>query len=797
MEHSITSAERAGQTRIILRFRVTIDHATDEVSVAAERTNGEWSTVALQQAGIARIGRFALENVSLDAVFDEALFVMADTLDAPLVSLLRWNEADHDFEVRAASQEAESVPREFFEGIRVPGGTESLPGYVILREELVRSDDLCEDERFRAKAGEFGSPTGAAIMAPVGWAGQLWGVLGAWTAEPRRWSDDDARFVQTMATTLGLIMFRRAAEIARLESSTRLELALDAARFGVFDWSARSDRIMLDDVATAIAGLPGERAGITPEALFAMMTPADRDRLRHAIAEALQTTGRVHMTFRFQQDRSGGTRWVEFLARVIDDPIPSGESNRTPDETDVRIVGVVGDITEKMEAEERLEAALEAEARARRAAERARERAMLLAEASERFAATLDPIAAIESLTEVAVPAFADGAFVLLRGNVDGPRLVAARLHEESKRAIFDDLMSRRRQHGWSSWFLDMPAVWDSGRSARIEEIDDADRLRIAVDEDHARQLRTFGICSVLTVPMRARGESIGAAVFFQTATSDRRFDDDDQLFAEQLADRAAVSWSNGQIHESRNRVVASLQDALLPPALPMIPGIDLVARYEVADLALDVGGDFYDVIEMGEHRHGFVVGDVTGRGPDAAATTGLVRHSIRTAAVRNPDPAEVLRQTNSAVLDQIGWSEFCTVALVRVDIDEAGAVGIRAVSAGHPCPIVLRSDGRAEVIACQGTLLGVVERIELVEVTVPLEPGDTLVLYTDGFTEARRGDEFFGEEGMLDALRGLDGLGAAEIADGLIAAVDEFAAGQRDDQALLVARVSPEVGRG
>src|SRR5699024_3874676 len=149
------------------------------------------------------------------------------------------------------------------------------------------------------------------------------------------------------------------------------------------------------------------------------------------------------------------------------------------------------------------------------------------------------------------------------------------------------------------------------------------------------------------------------------------------------------------------------------------------------------------------------------------------VRHSVRTAVIRNPEPAHILEQTNAALLDQVGPSEFCTVALAQIDLEPTGSVKVIASSAGHPCPIVLRADGRAETIGCHGTLLGVIERPDLVEVTVPLNPGDAVILYTDGFTEARRGDELFGEQRMLETAATLAGRDADGIADGFIQAVN------------------------
>jgi len=189
------------------------------------------------------------------------------------------------------------------------------------------------------------------------------------------------------------------------------------------------------------------------------------------------------------------------------------------------------------------------------------------------------------------------------------------------------------------------------------------------------------------------------------------------------------------------------------------------------------------------------VIGDVCGKGPEAAAVTGLFRHTLRAAAVREPSPARVLRLTNDAILGQIDDTRFCTAAMLRLEPDPGRGRALATVACGgHPRPIVVRASGAVEPIGEGGTLLGVLPEPSLVDVDFTLGPGDAVVLYTDGVTEARRDDELFGEAGLLQVLAADAGAAtAAELADAVGLAVDAFQDGvANDDTAILVVRVNP-----
>jgi serine phosphatase RsbU (regulator of sigma subunit) len=205
------------------------------------------------------------------------------------------------------------------------------------------------------------------------------------------------------------------------------------------------------------------------------------------------------------------------------------------------------------------------------------------------------------------------------------------------------------------------------------------------------------------------------------------------------------------------------------------------------------VGGDFYDIFQRDSERWAITIGDVCGKGADAAAVTSLARHTLRATAIRGDDrPDDLLRTLNRAMLAEGPMAyQFCTVAVASFT---AGPMSTMAevASGGHPLPILLRSDGTVEAVGEAGTLLGVVEDPELTTTAVELFRGDTLVFYTDGITEARTRQGMIGFGGLLAAVRACSGCAAAEVATRIEQQLLDAETTQlRDDVALVVAQIS------
>jgi serine phosphatase RsbU (regulator of sigma subunit) len=246
----------------------------------------------------------------------------------------------------------------------------------------------------------------------------------------------------------------------------------------------------------------------------------------------------------------------------------------------------------------------------------------------------------------------------------------------------------------------------------------------------------------------------------------------------------------NARLYRDRDHIARTLQESLLPPDLPEIEGAELAARYRPSGEGVDVGGDFYDAFEIGEGEWTVALGDVCGKGPDAAALMGMIRHTIRAAAIRERAPARVLSTVNAAVARQTSDEQFCTAIAARLRPRADRLIAWIAV-AGHPRPLLHRADGTVSWVPTTGALLGVFDDAELGELELSLAPGDVLVLYTDGVSEVRDEAGQLGEEGVAAAVARAAGGTASEIADAIEEAVRAKDAEPRDDIAILVVRVT------
>lgn len=240
---------------------------------------------------------------------------------------------------------------------------------------------------------------------------------------------------------------------------------------------------------------------------------------------------------------------------------------------------------------------------------------------------------------------------------------------------------------------------------------------------------------------------------------------------------------------ESRARdLVRTLQQVLVPPTPPRIPSLDVAGVYRPARHGEEVGGDFYDVFQVGPSRWVAVIGDVCGKGIEAAVVTALLRHTIREAVVAENDLPAALTRVNRTVLDQ-GVDRSSTMAalsLTRTGVGWSAAV----CCAGHPLPLLVRRGAPPEPVGAPGTLLGILPDPRFHEVRVDLALGDEIVLFTDGVTEGRRGRQFYGPDRLRDTV-GRGGADARELAQRLVDDAVDFQDGTtRDDIAVVVVRV-------
>jgi serine phosphatase RsbU (regulator of sigma subunit) len=333
--------------------------------------------------------------------------------------------------------------------------------------------------------------------------------------------------------------------------------------------------------------------------------------------------------------------------------------------------------------------------------------------------------------------------------------------------------------------------VMRSGRPRLIEEVSDQLLRDSTRSEEQYALLHRLGIRSAIIVPMTTRERTLGALTF-ATGPSGRRYDEYDVEVAQELARRCATAIDNNRLYSERSYIARTLQEGLLPLELPDIPGLEAAVRFRHSGDGGEVGGDFYDLFETGSRGWTVVLGDVCGKGPDAAAVTALARYTLRTAALRHRLPSRSLSILNEALLRQRSDRRFCTVAYAYLEKVDGGArVGF--ASGGHPLPLLLHSDGAVETVGAAGTLLGVVADPVLEDRSLVLGRGDTLVFFTDGVIEPRGPGETIDEARLAELVAACAGRGADAVAAEIErAALSSHGGRPRDDIAVLVLRVSP-----
>ena len=411
-----------------------------------------------------------------------------------------------------------------------------------------------------------------------------------------------------------------------------------------------------------------------------------------------------------------------------------------------------------------------------------------LAQATKLLASSLDTQVTLEKVAWAAVPELADWCAVDLPDERGRLQRVATADVEQGRRVRDRLVVGGHAREGELP--VGPPHVMATGRSELHARIDDALLRAAARDSAQLAALRRVGALSALVVPLVAGERIIGTITLGTTRDSGRRLNEVDLELAEELGRRAGVAIENARVHGERVLIASTLQDALLPPRLPEIPGVSIAARFRAAGEASRVGGDFYDVFAVPGGWMA-IMGDVTGKGAAAAAVTALARHTMRTAGQYEPSPARVLARLNEAVL-AAERSQLLTAICVRLTPVLGGRLQLMVAGAGHPPPLLVRPSGEVAPVDATGTLLGAFARGTWADTTFPLEAGDSLVLYTDGVTDTGGEHERFGTERLEALVAEAAGSDADALAARIDGALRDFQSGeQRDDMALLVLQAS------
>jgi PAS domain S-box-containing protein len=569
---------------------------------------------------------------------------------------------------------------------------------------------------------------------------------------------------------------RRLLEQQAADLTEHLRLALDAGGLGTFrrdletgvmEWDARMHELFGLDPS----GQPGPF-----EARLALIHPDDREQMLRVIDEAVAQRSSYGVGYRVLRP-DGTVRWLAGSGRVTVD-------------ADGRPTGTIGcarDVTDEIEAEEE-RARATAEALAAAEAERIhRERLEFLARINDALAAATTRQEVMANVGRAAVPRLGDwcSVFVLVPGS-DVPEVETAHL-DPAMVAYAKELQQRFPYDPAAT--SGMAKVIRTGEMEVYRTLDEAAIGLLDASDEERDIVRDLELWSSIAVPLVKNGRIIGGLQLVMTR-SRRNYTEEDVTLVEAVAARVGSSLENMRLSEEQRSIASTLQASLLPVDLPAIGGVQTSVRYWASGEGVEVGGDFYDVFRISPGRWGVVVGDVCGKGPRAAAITGMARHTIASAAWHGDEPATVLENLNRAILERHPES-FCTAVYGTLDARPGGS-RLTFACGGHPLPIAVRADGTVETIGSYGMLIGAFDQLGLVTTIADFGPGDTLVLYTDGVTDVPPPNGITGEEfTRLVATASVQTATAEELADHLqeelasILAIEE----RDDDIALLILR--------
>ncbi|MFE2278645.1 SpoIIE family protein phosphatase [Streptomyces sp. NPDC059454] len=431
--------------------------------------------------------------------------------------------------------------------------------------------------------------------------------------------------------------------------------------------------------------------------------------------------------------------------------------------------------------------------RANAEAETARRRLAVIADATARIGTTLDLDRTAGELADVAVPELADAAAVdLLDAVVRGHRSTLGPAEPAVIRALAvravdaaAEVRTAADPPGRVTRYAPDRLITEcvrTGLPVMVPQVKDEDLARIARSPEAAAQLARAGVHSYLAVPLIARGEVLGALDLTRTRNP-LPFDEDDLLLARELASRAAVQIDNARWYQNARDTALTLQRSLLPSHPPVTGGLEVASRYQPAGATSEVGGDWFDVIPLEDGKTALVVGDVMGSGISAAAAMGRLRTATHTLASLGLDPAVLLEH-----LDRITGGLDQAIATCVYVVHDPRERRCTLANAGHLPPARVRTGHAPELLDLPtGVPLGV-GGVAFSTTTVELEPGDLLVLYTDGLVETRR-DPLDERLHRLLALLEHPGDSLEEVCDLLLRTLHE--PDNVDDVALLIARAT------
>jgi PAS domain S-box-containing protein len=656
---------------------------------------------------------------------------------------------------------------------------EGLPGAVWTRGELIWIPDVSSSELYVRAAAARASGLRAAIGIPLTAHDAVVGVAELLGPEVMEADPFVSRMLVELGADVGRLLERVHADEAIAHSEARKAAVLDAALDAIIAADADGRVVDANRAVTALLGWePGELVGA--RIADTIVPPELRERHLAGFARYVENP---------QAGTAGRRMEVDALHR---------SGHRVPVELTVTSVAGAGphiviaylrDTTERRREEADREQLLAAETAARTSAEAAWQRLRLVSDVSELLAVTFSYPEAFHRLSERVV---ADIADICLIDTVDDRGVitrVAAKHRDDHKQPMADRLAEEFApdMHGPHP----VAGVVKTTQPRFSPFMSDEFLRATCRSEEHYQLVRALGFQSYITVPLIARTRTLGALTLISTDPA-RRYTEQDLAVAEEIARRASIRIDNARLYQERDRVAHVLQQGLLPRGLPVVPGVEVASRYFPAGAGIEAGGDFYDVFEVGPERWGLVIGDVCGKGPEAAARMAMARPALRALGHAYRRPARLLHALNDELLSDGGDDErFLTLAYVQIRVLHDSGAELIACLAGHPPAILATADG-TETLGMPGTLLGLYPDITLHEQRATLRRGDVLVMYTDGLADAPGSPAPLTPDGLARLVSDRRTEGAEQLAgriEDVVRSAPRRREGPDDDIAYLVVR--------
>jgi PAS domain S-box-containing protein len=727
----------------------------------------EVTKVMAESATLERGAEAMLRGIGTSLGWELVALWLVDEEDERLSCLALWHTP-----ALSAQDFAETSRRmKFAKGEGLPGA-----GWDAAQPVWIR--DVAIETRFARSrlAAELGLHSALAFPITIG--DEIVGVVEAFTRETRDPDDELMEAKAALGRQVGQFIARRRIEEAVRVSEARKTAILESALDCIITMDHRGNIVDFNPAAEQAFGY--RHQDVVGKEMASLIIPEPlREKHRAGLRKYLETGEGPLLGKRIEvhgQRADGSIFPIELAISVVDNSGPQ------------LFTGYLRDISERRTAEQERAKLLEAEREARAEAERAQKRLAYLAEASRVLSSSLDYRTTLTKIADLAVPQLADWCAVYIAGQSGAPRpLAVAHVDPDKVRLAQKYYMSYPPDPNSTSG---TPNVIRTGRSELVPQLPPGLLEEAITDPEQLKIVKELTIESYMIVPLKARNRILGALTFV-SSDPNRRFDPHDLSFAEDVAQRAALAIDNARLYEEQAGVARALQRSLLPPSLPTMPGVELATLYEPSIEGNEVGGDFYDVFPLGGNEWAIVIGDVCGKGAEAAAITGLARHTIRAVGMRESDPKTLLETLNEAMLRQPSGERFATVALARLRVHEDGAE-IEVACAGHPEPLLLRENGEVERLGEAGTVLGLFTGIDINPRATTLGAGDAVVFYTDGLTEARSETRIYGQYRLTRALAECSGCDAQGMVDHVRSSVEDFRARKaRDDMAMVVIRMT------